>query len=603
MYRLFLCLWLLFGVTSSPMAVSHEIVSHLGYRTISTGLVVPATHTISRPVLADIDGNGLRDLCTKVYSGTNRDRAELHFFDLEMRQTIATLPISRHPTDILPADLEGDGSKEIILINNAFYAGRALGLELFRWDQDKIAHTTHREFTGIDMRIGDLDGDGKDEIILCELLPYGHTNLGGTGPIRIKVLSWNRKGFESIAKVDFPTAYFQIYVGDLDNDGRDEIAVLRSGSPETPEGIQPPQLGVYTYTGNFELTLRDEIEFPIPYLDNLTRIWGIPLPDNKIRLLVPIPIRIAEDLCLGFRLENQKLIKERDVYTISFWGYQSAQSPIFYRPLFNRMDVNLDNKYEVLRTFDVGLKRHLRFIEEPVPYIRTIALPTERQVQSWKSELLEGTEDSILMHGHIEGHLAGLPYLPWPKSIQELLLDSLEEYDTKINSVYWQKRIAEGTGYGCEECVVSLLKMARFQVDPDFQPIFIKYLDLSSWPAEGLAALGPRAFEPVMEIIEQNEPSRHYRAAETLGLLFRNSSILYKNIETRERAVLGLMKLVRSRWPATRRAAIESFRYINDKRAVALLDSIAQADIYEVIREKAHEVSEGMQEWREEGSP
>ena len=58
MYRLCLCLGLLFGVTSSPMAVSHEIVDHLGYRTISTGFVVPATHTISGPVLADIDGNG-----------------------------------------------------------------------------------------------------------------------------------------------------------------------------------------------------------------------------------------------------------------------------------------------------------------------------------------------------------------------------------------------------------------------------------------------------------------------------------------------------------------------------------------------------------------
>ena len=602
MYRLYLCLGWLFGVTSSPMAVSHEIVSHLGYRTISTGFVVPATHTISGPVLADIDGNGLRDLCTKVYFGTNPERAELHFFDLEISQAIATLPISRHPTDIFPADLEGDGSKEIILINNAFYAGHTLGLELFRWDQDKIVHTTHKEFTGIDIRIGDVNGDGKDEIILCEL-PQGHTNLGGTGPIRIQVLSWNGTGFKSIAKFNFPTAYFQIYVGDLDNNGRDEIAVLRSGWRETPEGIQPPQLGIYTYTGDLELTLRDEIEFPIPYLDNLTRIWGIPLPDDTIRLLVPIPIRTDEDVCLGFRLNNQELIKERDVYTVFFWGYQSTQSPILYRPSFNRMDVNSDNKFEVLRTFDVGLKRHLQFVEEPVPNIRAIALPTEQQVQSWKSELLEGTADSIPIHCHIEGNLYGLPYVPWPKSMQELLLKSLEKYDTIINSVYWQKRIAEGTAYGCGECVVSLLRMARFQLNPDFLPIFIKYLNLSNWPAEGLAEFGPRAFEPVMEIIEQDESSRHYRAAETLGHLFRSFSALYRNIATRERAVLGLMRLVRSGCPATRRAAIESFRYINDKRAVALLDSIAQADVYEGIRKKAHDIADRMQEWREGGPP
>lgn len=603
MYRLRVCLGLLFGATSSPMAGSHEIDNYFGERTLSTGFVVPATHTISGPLLADIDGNGLRDLCTTVYSGTNQDSAELHFFDLENRQTIATLPISRHPTDLYPADIDGDGSEEIILINDASYAGRALGLELFRWVQGEIVHTTHEEFTGIGIRTGDVNGDGKDEIILCDL-PRGHTNLGGTGPIRIQVLSWNGTDFESIARVNFPTAYFQIYVGDLDNSGRDEIAILRSGSRETQVGFQPPQLGIYTYTGEFELTLRDEMEFPIPYFDNLPRIWGIPLPDDTIRLLVPIPGRSdEEDVCLGFRFKDEEIAKERDVYTVYFWGYQSPRSPILYRPSFNRMDVNSDNKLEVLRTYDVGLNRYLQFVEEPVPDIRTVALPIEQQVQNWKRELLEITADSIMMHCHIEGHLYGLPGLPWPKSMQELLHESLEEYDKKINSVYWQTRIAEGRVYGCGECLVSLLRMASFQLNPDFLPIFIKYLDLSSWPAEGLAALGPRAFEPVMEIIEQNEPSRHYRAAETLGYLFRSSSILYENIETRERAVLGLLKLVRSGCPATRRAAIESFRYIDDDRAVALLDSIAQADIYDGIRKKAHEVADRMQMWREDGPP
>lgn len=597
MYRICVCLGLLFGATSSPMAGSHEIVNYSGERTLSTGFVVPATHTISQPVLADIDGNGLRDLCVKVYSGANRDSAELHFFDMEIRQALATLPISRHPTDILHADLDGDGNKEIVLMNNASHAGRTLGLELFRWDQDKITHTTHREFTGIYMRMGDVNGDGKDEVILCE---QGLNNLGGTGPIRIQVLTWNGTGFESIARVNFPTAYFQIYVGDLDNNGRDEIAVLRSALRETLEGFQPPRLGIYAYSGDLELTLLDEMEFPIPYFDNLIRIWGIPLPDDTIRLMVPIPIRTdKEDVCVGFRLKNQKLIKERDVYTVSFWGYQTPQTPILYRPSFNRMDVNSDNKYEVLRTFDVGLKRYLQFVEEPVPYIKAFALPTEQQVQNWKSELQGNSADSRLMHCHIEGHLYGLPDLPWPKSMQELLLDSLIEYDTKKNSVHWQKRMAEGTAYGCGECVVSLLKMASFQLNPDFLPIFIKYLDLSNWPAEGLAALGPRAFGPVMDIIEQNEPSRHFRAAETLGFLFQNSSVLYWNVETRERAVHGLMKLVRSACPATRRAAIESFRYINDERAVALLDSIARADIYVGIRKKAHEVADNMQEWRE----
>ena len=57
MFRFNLGLGLLFGLTSLPMAFSHEIVSHFGHLSIYTGFVVPATYAFPGTLLADIDGN------------------------------------------------------------------------------------------------------------------------------------------------------------------------------------------------------------------------------------------------------------------------------------------------------------------------------------------------------------------------------------------------------------------------------------------------------------------------------------------------------------------------------------------------------------------
>lgn len=590
LYYIHWLIGLLFLWTDKAISNS-EGVLYNDHITVPTGIHLAESDTITGWVFADVNGDGHHDLCIRV---SHWGRSELRFYDLRTRQLLTEAPVRGNDNYFFPADLEGDGIEEIVYSRIEYSSawGSGPGVEIFRWQQGKMIRTEYTDFRGMCSRIGDFEGDGSDEIILCDL--YQGYNLGGNGPIRIRLLSWNGTTLESIAQLTLPTAYFRIYVGDLDDNGRDELAVLRSGYWEGSPFPGTPILGVYAFTGPDTLTLLDEMTFRIPYTDNVPGIWGIPLLDNKQRIAVRVPSQYGyEPTSISFRFKDQKLTREYNVLNLDKEFYGSNYHITFYRPDFNRIDIDGDNWPETLRIFKMETSNEFHYIKTPRPQIEITSFPSEQQLQHWTERLLRASNeiDPRSEYCDILDQLTSfnLPEIPWPSEMQDFLFTLL-------------KRTAASYTIGDEivkgECLAFMLRMASHQLNPKFKPILIQHLDLSEWATKGLTGLGPEVFPEVMQIIEQDTSSRHYHAVETIKLMFMRYSSLYDNQETRERAAQGLMGLIRTGDSIIRRIAIETFGYIEHDGAAALLDSIIQVDTSEEIRNEARSTKEIMRRWR-----
>lgn len=132
-------------------------------------------------------------------------------------------------------DVDGDGRLEI-LHGGPAYGCRSLDLYTAIAD-DTYAVRWHGEYLDMDFkhlgeaRMGDTDGDGDQEIAI----PLGCT---------VRVFEWQETELVDIAAIDTNPhcGYAEVFPGDFDGDGADELAVTTHwsalGQPEDPTGIQ-----------------------------------------------------------------------------------------------------------------------------------------------------------------------------------------------------------------------------------------------------------------------------------------------------------------------------------------------------------------------------
>ena len=344
---------------------------------LDPGFSVGSDEEISNPVFVDLDGDGSPELCVRIWSGPYENRSShLVFFDLKLRREISRVQMSNRIADLYSVDLEGDGREEIIYSPGLVYKDNP-GIVIFRWSLGQIVRTRHTSFYGELTRVGDIDGDGNDELVLFHL-PKGYANPGGIGPTDIQILSWNGKDFELIAQASFPQTYFQPYVGDLDGNGRAEVVILKSGARGNPivEDLLP-ELAVYSYTNNSELNLVAEQMIDTENLGSMDRIWGLPIEGGKQQLIVPIRRGANANLAhvkildfWGFQLEDQQLVRESEPLQFSDSERRYLGSmPLFLYPKFKVSDIDNDGKIELLQ---VANRRQVQFVKlpHPIPSLR-----------------------------------------------------------------------------------------------------------------------------------------------------------------------------------------------------------------------------------------
>ncbi|MCC7374836.1 MAG: tandem-95 repeat protein [Verrucomicrobiales bacterium] len=141
--------------------------------------------------------------------------------------------------DFVVADLDGDGMKEIILVDHGEPGGRAPRLMVLepdgsvRWTRDLPAGAPEYDAPVV----GDMDGDGRPEIFV---------DTGAAG--EITALTWDGRPFGSGWPVTPGGTHFGKLLADLDGDGRLELVAL-SNPPTDLVGNRSRRLFVINADG------------------------------------------------------------------------------------------------------------------------------------------------------------------------------------------------------------------------------------------------------------------------------------------------------------------------------------------------------------------
>ena len=334
-----------------------------GQDNITFSLRISANEKLGAPVLADMNGDGEPELCTRVRNSDDGPRW-LVVYDLKFRREIGRVRNFYRESPFYPVDIDGDGKEELVTINSVIRRGNKPGFVIFRWEGNQLTRTEHTSFYGYGGRVGDIDGDGWDEIVLGHL-PVGFTNLAGDGPVDVQAISWDGADFYLKAQTSFAESYYRMLVEDLNGDGRAEVAILRSG-------YKRPNLSIFGYAHTRELTLLDEWESSRVYNDNLIRIWSEPISGNRHRIIIPIPEQYwagesgqERIQFFGFQLTPQGIFPEPElIFFDEFRDYRhNGPLPIFLRPDLQRIDINQDGRAEVLQIAN----RRIRLIRQIGP--------------------------------------------------------------------------------------------------------------------------------------------------------------------------------------------------------------------------------------------
>jgi hypothetical protein len=196
-----------------------------------SGLIGPATY------FADVDGDGVPEIAI----GTSRD--VMPFFRLPTLEAVAELPepvpdpesgIGSARLQYGPLDVDHDGSDEIFVTPGSWRGSGVPAYEIWAHaNGELVLLDDDDEWEGCrpwGMKTADIDGDGFAELLFAEGVQCYHKQQSGYDPEwdRVVVLSGS-PGATRPAAARFPMGYIseQIFVGDFDGDGRDDVLVRR----------------------------------------------------------------------------------------------------------------------------------------------------------------------------------------------------------------------------------------------------------------------------------------------------------------------------------------------------------------------------------------
>ncbi|HEY4205727.1 MAG TPA: FG-GAP-like repeat-containing protein, partial [Puia sp.] len=181
-------------------------------------------------VIVDLDGDGKPDLATA--NNANSPVSTISVLrNVSAKDSIAfeanadlPAPSGSTPYSIAAGDIDGDGKQDLVVTNNV-----ASTVSVYRNTSipGAISFAPRVEFatgsTPFSVAIGDLDGDGRPDLAVADYLP-------GTVSIFRNTSSAGSVSFA--AKTDIPTLATPRYVtmGDIDGDGKPDLAIANERS-------------------------------------------------------------------------------------------------------------------------------------------------------------------------------------------------------------------------------------------------------------------------------------------------------------------------------------------------------------------------------------
>ena len=265
------------GVFRNETGVS---TSSLRVLTLSNGKIDLKSHYEGIPVnsvfVSDVDKDGTNDLLTVGRYAGNTSQLSLWHIQNSNLSLVERVPLAEanitSASSVYAGDLDNDGTVEILVGGYSDSLSNSKGLvSIWGWNGQKLslkavktwqlAGGTAKTIAGgnqgntavNNVKAGDLDGDGRKEIVTAGFA-YDGVNVNA----QVKVWRWNGVNLEELASQEWATDYLteakSIALNDVNGDGRVEIVqcgiAAAEGSFKNPEGVHDRgQLRVWNYNG------------------------------------------------------------------------------------------------------------------------------------------------------------------------------------------------------------------------------------------------------------------------------------------------------------------------------------------------------------------
>ncbi len=166
---------------------------------------------------ADIDGDGLDEIVAAGFSGT------VQAFDVDLQAPTWSFIVDDGVEAMQMGDIDDDGVVEVVIGDGAF--GDILAFDGTTGQAEGVMNA---DFGVTDIAVVDVDEDGRTEVL------WG-AGAASTGPDHLYVVDWPaRTVLSQTTHLDGP--FVGPEVGDLDGDGRDELVTVTFGSDSGFEG-------------------------------------------------------------------------------------------------------------------------------------------------------------------------------------------------------------------------------------------------------------------------------------------------------------------------------------------------------------------------------